>query len=88
MVYCIVYLPFTRIQIFTPTGQHVQTVGREGTLNGQFKYPRGVLFDREGFILVGDSGNNRVQVMSDLVLPQYLCSNLLDKRVTTPRQHH
>lgn len=36
--------------------------GSEGTAPGQFKHPRGVATDSEGFILVADSGNSRVQV--------------------------
>ena len=40
----------------------MQMFGREGTNPGEFKYPRGITTDHEGFILVADSGNSRVQV--------------------------
>lgn len=36
--------------------------GREGTNLGEFKNPRGITTDSEGFILVADSGNSRIQV--------------------------
>ena len=36
----------------------------EGTDEGQFKFPRGISVDDQGFIIVGDSGNNRVQIFN------------------------
>lgn len=36
----------------------------EGTDEGQFKFPRGIAVDDQGFIIVGDSGNNRVQIFN------------------------
>ena len=35
-----------------------------GSNDGQFKFPRGVAVDDQGFIIVGDSGNNRIQVFN------------------------
>lgn len=35
-----------------------------GSAEGQFKFPRGVAVDENGFIIVGDSGNNRIQVFN------------------------
>lgn len=36
----------------------------EGTDEGQFKFPRGIAVDDQGYIIVGDSGNNRVQIFN------------------------
>lgn len=36
----------------------------EGSGDGQFKFPRGVAVDENGFIIVGDSGNNRIQIFN------------------------
>jgi DNA-binding beta-propeller fold protein YncE len=36
--------------------------GTEGSNPGELKHPRGVTTDGEGFILVADSGNSRIQV--------------------------
>lgn len=35
-----------------------------GSGDGQFKFPRGVAVDENGFIIVGDSGNNRIQIFN------------------------
>ena len=51
-----------RVQIFDTMGVYLSSFGSEGTGQGQFKHPRGITTDSEGFILVADSGNNRVQV--------------------------
>ena len=40
----------------------MNSFGSEGSNFGQFKHPRGLTTDTENFILVCDSGNNRVQV--------------------------
>lgn len=43
-------------------GIFLYTFGSEGSNPGEFKHPRGITTDAEGFILVADSGNSRVQV--------------------------
>jgi hypothetical protein len=40
----------------------VRTIGSEGSENGQFKYPHGVLVDGQGRIIASDS-NHRIQVL-------------------------
>lgn len=51
-----------RVQVFDKYGRFLYKFGTEGSIDGQFKYPRGVATDQHGNIIVGDSGNNRVQV--------------------------
>jgi hypothetical protein len=44
-------------------GSHVRTIGSQGSANGQFLYPNGVLIDGQGRIIVSDSFNYRIQVL-------------------------
>merc|ERR1712027_237652 len=53
-----------RLQIFDVNGKVLTTFGSEGTEEGQFKFPRGVAVDEQGFIFVADSGNNRIQIFN------------------------
>lgn len=53
-----------RIQVFDVNGRSLSTFGSEGSEDGQFKFPRGVAVDDQGYIIVGDSGNNRIQVFA------------------------
>merc|ERR1712029_756511 len=41
-----------RLQIFDVNGKVLTTFGSEGTEEGQFKFPRGVAVDEQGFIFV------------------------------------
>ena len=52
-----------RVQIFTSDGQYIRSFGREGTGQGEFKYPLGIVFT-ENNIFVADSSNHRVQIFS------------------------
>lgn len=40
----------------------LSSFGSEGSADGQFKFPRGVAVDDQGYIFVADSGNNRIQI--------------------------
>ncbi|XP_063605280.1 RING finger protein nhl-1-like isoform X4 [Penaeus indicus] len=52
-----------RIKVFDGmTGERVLVFGSRGQHKGQFESPECIAVDAEGFILVGDSGNGRVQV--------------------------
>ncbi len=42
-------------------GKKIQSFGRHGSNEQQFRYPRGLTVDYEGNILVADSVNNRIQ---------------------------
>jgi len=44
--------------------QVIATWGKKGTENGSFDRPTGIAMDKDGFIYVADSGNNRVQVFT------------------------
>ena len=41
--------------------ENVQIWGSKGTKPGQFNDPAGIVLDPEGFVLVVDTGNNRIQ---------------------------
>lgn len=52
-----------RIKVFDgATGERILMFGSRGQHKGQFESPECIAVDAEGFILVGDSGNGRVQV--------------------------
>ncbi len=51
-----------RIQVFIVSlGQHLFSFGSFGSAEGQFNRPLDVEIDRDGYVFVADSGNNRVQ---------------------------
>ena len=49
------------VYVFSPDGSVRHKFGSSGTGKGQLKWPHGVATDGE-YILVGDRGNNRIQV--------------------------
>lgn len=51
-----------RIVILTTQGEMIKEIGRTGNAPGELIKPRGITADRNGNILVVDSGNNRVQI--------------------------
>lgn len=53
-----------RVQVFDLSGRVLNSFGKEGSSNGQFKFPRGIAMDEQGNVIVGDSGNNRLQIFS------------------------
>jgi tripartite motif-containing protein 71 len=52
-----------RIQIFSPTGEFIRSIGRKGSEKGCFVMPIGVCA-MDGNIVVSDSGNDRIQIVS------------------------
>ena len=48
-----------RIAVYETSGQFVTLFGREG--RGEFKHPRHITSDHNGFIYVCDWGNNRIK---------------------------
>jgi DNA-binding beta-propeller fold protein YncE len=53
-----------RIHEFSPAGAFIARWGGTGSEPGMFNEPRGLAFDTQGNIYVGDTGNNRVQKLS------------------------
>ena len=50
------------VSVFTTKGEHVTTFGQEGSGDGDFIDPHGVCVDKDGFVYVCDSSNNRLQI--------------------------
>jgi streptogramin lyase len=50
-----------RVQKFSSTGTYLSQFGKEGTGNGEFKFPQAIATDSEGNVLIADTENNRVQ---------------------------
>ena len=49
------------------TRQYLYTIGRRGTLRGEFHGPKGICFDHANRLIVADSNNNRIQGFEYLV---------------------
>ncbi len=52
----------SHVVIFTTHGQFLHSFGTKGEKPGQLIYPWGITIDGNGFILVTDKGNNRIQI--------------------------
>ena len=52
------------VVVLSPEGRLLQQFGEEGAGEGQFSYPNGVVVDRRGRLLVADSNNGRVMVLT------------------------
>lgn len=53
-----------RIQVFDENGNFVSTYGEPGIGEGEFNDPQGLALDADGNVLVVDSANDRVRVLS------------------------
>ena len=53
---------FNCILIYTSQGQFLRSFSSTGKADGQLQSPRGVALDKDGYILVSDTGNNRIQL--------------------------
>lgn len=53
-----------RIQVFTPSGEFVRSVGVEGPGPGQLDEPVGIAIGPDGLVYVADMYNGRVQVLN------------------------
>ena len=49
------------VSVFTTAGDYVTSFGQHGHGEGEFIFPCGVCTDKDGFVYVADSDNNRVQ---------------------------
>ena len=53
---------FNHIFIYSTQGQFLRSFGSTGKAYGQLEYPRGVALDKDGYILVSDGDNDRIQI--------------------------
>ena len=53
-----------RVQIFSSDGNYLRSFGQEGNKASEFRYPRGIAFNKNGNLFVVDNGNYRIQIFS------------------------
>ena len=51
-----------RIQVFNESFQFLFSIGRRGTGEGEFNMPRGLAISQDGYLVVCDQDNHRIQV--------------------------
>ena len=49
------------IKVFSHDGTQLWVYGKRGSANGDLTFPQGLAFDKDGTLLVADSGNGRIQ---------------------------
>lgn len=54
-----------RLQILSPEGKLLKTIGKRGTEAGEFNFPITVAINHKGEIIVGDSMNARIQIFAE-----------------------
>jgi sugar lactone lactonase YvrE len=52
-----------RILKFSKDGKFIKSIGKKGTGPGEFDQPHALAFDSKGRLIVGDRGNNRIQIL-------------------------
>jgi len=52
-----------RIVKFDKTGKLIKVIGRWGSGRGEFKTPHAIELDSQGRLIIGDRGNNRIQIL-------------------------
>ncbi|MEA1981081.1 MAG: 6-bladed beta-propeller, partial [candidate division Zixibacteria bacterium] len=57
------------IQVYNNKGQLLLKFGSEGNFAGQFKLPAGIWIDKDDYIYISDSINDRIQIF------KYIASN-------------
>ncbi len=55
------------VQIFSPTGSSIQTIGSYGTRSGELNQAYDLAIDGSGQLYVADTGNQRVQILSPTI---------------------
>ena len=53
----------SRILKFSKDGKFIKSIGKKGPGPGEFDQPHALAFDSKGRLIVGDRGNNRVQIL-------------------------
>ena len=51
-----------RVTVFCTSGEFVHSFGKKGSGRGELDSPYGIAIDQDGFVLVSDNDNNRIQV--------------------------
>ena len=51
-----------RVSVFSAEGKFLKSFGHKGGEKAQFQSPRSVHVNKDGFILIADRHNNRIQV--------------------------
>ena len=51
-----------KIKIFNKKGEFVSSFGKQGSADGEFRFPLGIDIDGSGKVYIADSGNHRVQI--------------------------
>ena len=54
----VTYINNHGVLIFNSDGKYLRSFGREGNKTGEFKFPRGITFHKNGNIFVGDANNH------------------------------
>ena len=63
---------YHRIQQFNvQSGKFVKSFGKEGTKDGEFRFPSSVCMDNKGHVVVTEFGNNRIQVLTKNGVPVF-----------------
>jgi len=53
----------SRILKFSKDGKFIKSIGKKGPGPGEFDQPHALAFDSKGRLVVGDRGNNRIQIL-------------------------
>jgi DNA-binding beta-propeller fold protein YncE len=53
-----------KIRIFDRNGKYLSSFGKEGSENGEFRFPLGIDIDNSGRVYIADSGNHRLQIFN------------------------
>jgi len=53
-----------KIRIFDRNGKYSSSFGKEGSENGEFRFPLGIDIDHSGKVYIADSGNHRLQIFN------------------------
>jgi sugar lactone lactonase YvrE len=53
----------SRILKFSKDGKLIKSIGKKGSGPGEFDQPHALAFDSKGRLVVGDRGNNRIQIL-------------------------
>jgi sugar lactone lactonase YvrE len=53
----------SRILKFSKDGKFIKSIGKKGAGPGEFDQPHALAFDSKGRLIVGDRGNNRIQIL-------------------------